>query len=125
MKREKIAIKKVNIYQRDYSNFSSGGFQFDVPIQNWNYSHNNGRDSFKDFYIKFEGSVNRHAPIKKVSLEEIKSKNKCWLNAEYFASNMKNIKKTPEGIREIANIKKISTETSQLNVDGKIIVNDK
>ena len=37
---------------------------------------------FKDFYSKLEGSVNRHAPLKKLSPKEIKIKSKPWLNAE-------------------------------------------
>ena len=47
--REKVDLKKVNIYQRDYSNFSSDSFQDDVSIQNWNYSHDNVHDSFSNF----------------------------------------------------------------------------
>ena len=81
VKREKIDLKKVNIYQREYSTFSSESFR-DVSIQNWNYSHDNVHDSFIDFYTKLEGSVNRHAPLKKLSPEEIKVKNKPWLNAD-------------------------------------------
>ena len=37
--REKIDLKKINVYQRDYSRFSNEGFRDDVFIQNWNYSH--------------------------------------------------------------------------------------
>ena len=36
-----------------------------TSIQNWNYTHSNVDDSFKDFYTKLEGSVNKHAPLKK------------------------------------------------------------
>ena len=72
--REKVDLKKVNIYQRDYSNFSSDSFRDDVSIQNWNYSHDNVHDSFSDFYTKLDGSVNRHAS------KEIKIKNKTWLS---------------------------------------------
>ena len=68
VKREKVDLKKVNIYQRNYSNFSSESFRDDVSIQNWIYTHNNVHDSFKDFYTKLEGSVvNRHAALKKLS----------------------------------------------------------
>ena len=77
--REKVDLTKVNIYQRDYSNFSNDSFR-DVSIQNWNYYHDNVHDSFSDFYIKLEGSVNRHAPLKKLSPKEIKIKNKPWLS---------------------------------------------
>ena len=126
-------------------------------------SHDNVHDSFNDFYNKLEGSVNRHAPLKKLSLKEIKLKNKPWLSdnilklikirnkvfarkkrqpnnesckrlynllrnrvnrelkkskkqyyAEYFATNVNNIKKT-DGIWKIVNIKQTSAKTSQFN----------
>ena len=86
VKREKIKLKKVNIYQRDYSTFSSESFH-DVLIQNWNYSHDNVHDSFIDFYTKLEGSVNRHAPLRKLFPKEIKVKNKPWLNADIFEND--------------------------------------
>ena len=82
VKREKVDFKQANIYQRDYSTFSSESFRDDVSVQNWNYSHDNVHDSFKDFYTKLEGSVNKHAPLKKLSPKEIKLKNKPWLSAE-------------------------------------------
>ena len=72
--REKVDLKKVNIYQRDYSNFSSDSFRDDASIQNWNYFHDNVHDSVSDFYTKLDGSVNRHA------LKEIKIKNQTWLS---------------------------------------------
>ena len=87
VKREKIDFKKVNIYQqRDYSTLSSESFR-DVSIRNWNYSHENVHDSFIDFYTKLEGSVSRHAPLKKLSPKEIKMKNKPWLNADLFKND--------------------------------------
>ena len=78
--REKIDLKKINVYQRDYSRFSNESFRDDVFIQNWNYAHENVHNLFNDFYSKLEGSVNRHAPLKKLSPKEIKIKNKPWLN---------------------------------------------
>ena len=74
-------FKKVNIYQRDYSTFSSESFRDDVSIQNWNYSHDNVHDSFADFYTKLEGSVNRHASLKKLSPKAVKVNSKPWLSA--------------------------------------------
>ena len=63
VKSEKVDLKNVNILQQDY-NFSSESFRDDVSIQNWNYSHDNVHDSFRDFYIKLERSINIHAPLK-------------------------------------------------------------
>ena len=70
------------MYQRDFSKFSSKSFRDDVSIQNWCYSHDNVNESFKDFYIKFEASVDRHAPFKKLTPKEIKIKNILWLSTE-------------------------------------------
>ena len=63
--RRKIDYKKVHKYERDYSKFTTESFRDDISIQNWNYSHINVHESFKDFYLKLEGSVDRHASIKK------------------------------------------------------------
>ena len=174
VKREKIDLKKINIIQRDYSKFSTESFRDDVSIQNWNYSHENAHDLFKDFFNKLEGSVNRHAPMKKLTPKEIRLKNKPWITidiqkmikirnkvfarkkrqpnnenckrlynllrnrvnreikkskkqyyTEFFEGNLNNIKKTWEGIRKIVNIKKMSSKTSQLNIGGKVIDDDK
>ena len=79
--REKFDFIKLNVYLRDYSKFYNESFQ-DVSIQYWNYTYDNVHDLFLDFYSKLEGSVNRHAPIKKLSPKEIKIKNKPRLNAD-------------------------------------------
>ena len=49
------------------------------------------------------------------------SKSKKQYYAEYFAENVNNIKKTWEGIRKIVNLKKHASKTSQLNIGGRII----
>ena len=79
MKREKIDLKSINIFQRDYSKFLTESYRDDVSIQNWSYSHDNVHDLFMDFYNKLERSVYRHAPLKKLSPKEIKTRNKPWL----------------------------------------------
>ena len=70
----------MNIYQCDYSTFSSESLR-DVSIQNWNYSHHNVHDLFTDFYTKLEGYVNRHAPLKKLLPKVVKVNSKPWLSA--------------------------------------------
>ena len=82
VKREKIDYKKTNIYVRDYSKFNAESFRDDVSIQNWDYLYHNVNDSFKDFYYKLEGTVSRHAPLKKLTPKEIKLKQKPWLTKE-------------------------------------------
>ena len=82
--REQIDFKKINVYQRDYSKFSSQSLRDDVSIQNWNYSHDKVTDSFTDFYTKLEASVDRHSPLKKLAPREVKIKNKPWLSTEFL-----------------------------------------
>ena len=97
---------------------------FGISIQYWNYTHKNVHGLFKDFYSKLEGSVNRHAPLKKLSPKEIKIKSKPWLNLlrnrinrdlkkskkqyyeQYFTEHVNNIKKTWDCIKKIVNLKR-------------------
>ena len=174
IRRDRIDYKKLNMYQRVYSKFSSESFRDDVSIQNWNYSLDNVHATFKDFYMKLEGAVERHAPLKKLTPKEIKLKSKPWLStkiikmikirnkifarkkrqptndeykrlynlfrnrvnrelkkskkqyyAEYFENNLNNIKNIWEGIRKIVNVKKTAFKTTQLNIKGKIVDDDK
>ena len=81
VKRERIDIKKVNIYRRDYSTFSNESFPDHVSIQRWVY-YDNVHDCFKDFYTKLEGCVNRHAPLKKLTRREVKFKSKPWISLD-------------------------------------------
>ena len=55
---------------------------------------------------------------------ELKKKSKKQYYADYFASNINNTKKMWDGIREIVNLKKNHTKTSQLIIGGKIIDDD-
>ena len=48
-------------------------------------------------------------------------KSKKQYYADYFADNVNNIKKMWECIRKIANIKKMSMKTTQLNIGGRVI----
>ena len=77
--RGKIDYKKINIYERDYSKFTVESFRDDLSIQNWDLTLDNVNDSFKDFHMKLEGAVNRHAPMRKLNPKEIKIKNKSWM----------------------------------------------
>ena len=85
-------IKNVNMYARNYSNFSSKDFHDDVTIQKWNYDLNNPTELFNDFFWRLEGCVDRHAPIKKLNCRDIKLKVKPWITAEL--SKMIKIKNT-------------------------------
>ena len=69
--REKLDLKNIIVYQRDYSKFSNESFRDDVSIQTWNYAHENVNAAFKVFDTKLEDSVSRHAPLKNLSPKEI------------------------------------------------------
>ena len=84
IKSQKLDIKKITIYARDYSKFSSKDFIDDVAIQNWNYEEEEPSNLFDDFLWKLDGCVERHAPIKKLKPKEIKLKAKPWINANLF-----------------------------------------
>ena len=81
-KREKIDIKNINIYIRNYSKLSSINFHDDVSIQSWNYDLPNPTDLFNDFFWRLKSCVDRHAPIKKLNAREIKLKVKPWITPE-------------------------------------------
>ena len=89
--------KILSIFQRDYSKFLSQQFCDDVSIQNWNTNLPNVNSLFIDFYSKLQGSVDRHAPYKKLSPKEIKLQSKPWISTEIFKfRNRSGIKSLPE-----------------------------
>ena len=72
VKRNKIDYKS-HVFIRDYSKFSSESFRDDISIQNWNNRFDNINHQFNDYW-RLDECVNRHAPIKKLSPGELKSK---------------------------------------------------
>ena len=72
--REKIDVKKVNMQGRDFSKFSSRDFYDDVSIQPWNYNLQDPNILMSEFIWRLEGCTERHAPMKKLSPKEIKTK---------------------------------------------------
>ena len=73
-------LKSIIIYKRDYSNFSEKSFRDDVSIQNFCNDLGDVNEQFQDFYFKLGGGVDRHAPLKKLTLKEIKLNQKPWIN---------------------------------------------
>ena len=82
VKRGKVDSKKINIFQRDFSNYKAMDFYDDVAIQNWDLNSEDSNVLFNDFYFKLNGCVDRHAPIKKLSSKEVKLKSKPWITAD-------------------------------------------
>ena len=77
--RKKLDLKNINIFQRNYSKFSTESFRDDVSIQTWNDNFEDVDDQFSDFFWRLEGCVDRHAPLKKLSKKALKLKSKPWI----------------------------------------------
>ena len=67
--RDKLDVKPILVYIRDYSKFSVDRFR-DV------------NHLFNDFYFELEGCVDRHAPLKKLNPKETKLMSKPWNSNE-------------------------------------------
>ena len=81
--RDKIDYKSIKMFKRDYSKFSNDSFRDDVSIQNFNNYSKDVNEKFNDFYFKLEACVERHAPLKKLTLKEIKLEKKPWITSEF------------------------------------------
>ena len=57
VKREKNDYKVLNVYIRDYTNFSSESFRDDIAIQNWNNKYDSINDQFNDFHWRLDECV--------------------------------------------------------------------
>ena len=85
IKSQKLDIKKITIYARDYSKFSSKDFIDDVAIQNWNYEEEEPSNLFDDFLWKLDGCVERHAPIKKIKTKRDKVKSETMDKCQFIS----------------------------------------
>ena len=79
---QKVDFKNVTMYHRDHLNFNTQAFCDDISIQKWNNNLSNVNDQFNDFYWHLEGFVDRHAPLKKVKMKELKLNSKPWITPE-------------------------------------------
>ena len=70
VERQKVDFKNVTMYRGHYY------------IQKWNNNLSNVNDQFNDFYWRLEGCVDRHAPLKKVKMKELKLNSKPWITPE-------------------------------------------
>ena len=77
--RQKISLKKINIYQRDYSKFETQSFRNDILLQNWNCNSDNVNEMYNDFINKLENCADMHAPMKKLNKKDLKKKSKPWI----------------------------------------------
>ena len=86
---------KKDIYKRNFNHFSSKKFITDLEKVNWdnilNVSEGNVNKSFENFSNKITDILDKHVPITKLSLKEMRSSNKPWLTKGILKSiNQKN-----------------------------------
>ena len=61
--REKLDLKNIIVYQRDYSKFSNESFRDDVSIQTWNYAlENEIATNFNSFFVNVGSSTEKSIP---------------------------------------------------------------
>ena len=82
VKRKKLDLKDINVFQRNYSKFNTQSFRDDISIQKWDNEMTDVNDQFNDFYWRLESCVERHAPIEKVKKKDLKLKSKPWITPE-------------------------------------------
>ena len=77
--KNRMQLVNINGIHSNRLEIKCGVPQGSVSIQNWDLTLDNVNDSFKDFHMKLDGAVNRHAPMRKLNPKEIKIKNKPWM----------------------------------------------
>ena len=82
VKRSKIDIKKIVMFGRDESNFSTESYRDDVAAQNWQYEPYEPNFLMSDFILRLSGSTDRASPVKKLSPKDIKLRLKPWITPE-------------------------------------------
>ena len=80
--REKIDVRKVKMFGRDYSKFAEDSFRDDVSIQTWRDDSSDPNLLMGDFIWRLDGCAERHAPTKKLSPKDIKLRLNPWITPE-------------------------------------------
>ena len=80
--REKIDVRKISMFGRNYSKFSEENFRDDVSIQRWRQDSTDANLLMSDFVWRLDGCAERHAPIKKLSPPEVKLRLNPWMTPE-------------------------------------------
>ena len=79
---DKIDVKNIDMYSRDFSNYSDEKFRDDVSIQNWLHNVNDVNLLASDFVWRLNACSERHAPVKKLNPKQIKLKLKPWITKD-------------------------------------------
>ena len=78
------ANKTMAYYQHDYSKFDQESFLADFKNLNFEYLNDNLSDvnsKFNRFLASLDDIVKKHAPLKKLTKNELKLRNKPWINS--------------------------------------------
>ena len=67
------------MYSRDYSKYSAIDWRDDMSSQIWNFDSNDSNILVDDMIRKLQSCADRHAPVKKLNVKEIKLKSKPWI----------------------------------------------
>ena len=79
---EKIDVREINMYGRDFSKFSEEKFREDVSIKTWCHNNEDPNLLMSDFVWRLDGCAERHAPTKKLKPNEVKLKLKPWITPD-------------------------------------------
>ena len=86
--------KKFKITRRDFSNFNETDFLRDIQSIDWTIELSNSQNPSEmsdNFYSILSRTVEKHAPVKQLSIKEIKQLSKPWITAGIRTSiNVKN-----------------------------------
>ena len=77
-------ISKTNIFKRDYANFDEASLINEVSSIDWNVTlpqNNNVNDIFNSFYCKISEVIENHAPLKKLSRQDVSFSLKPWITS--------------------------------------------
>ena len=92
-------------YQHDYSKFDQEGFLADFNNLDFEYLDDNQSDvdvKFNRFLASLDAIVQKHAPLKKFTCNELNPQNKPWINKriremmQFKDKLLKNVKKKPD-----------------------------
>ena len=81
---KKTQNSKNDVFEGNFKHLNSKKFMTDLEQVNWdnilNVFKGNVNKSFQNFSIKITDILDKHMPITKLSLKEMKSSNKPWLS---------------------------------------------
>ena len=84
IKKAGIRIKSVSCYQHDYFKFNQDNFLSDfnnIIFSHLNENNLNVNDKFDRFFANLNDLVRKYAPLKKLTKNDIKLRNKPWINS--------------------------------------------